>query len=350
MSIHHLVFDTTDSASIQDSHSVGAHVRGGQGGAIITYHGQEQANTTTKVFAPSDVATGTEKITLTAHGFFNGDKVQFSSTGVLPAPLLTATDYWVIYVDANTIQVASSQADAELGIAIDLTTAGTLVHTITAQQYHIRALDTWIANKVLDVNMVTPITVDTQLEGIYDVSLNTNPDNVGLIAHSRSATPGDAQQIFRSTGATASSDAVVAANVQGLDTNAFGMLWNGTTWDRAKGTAGVADVNVTNTVTVTSSSDPALAAITLVATPKSLAATTATDIITAPLAARKYLMIQNLHNQNVYIGGAGVTDVNGYPLSPGTEMQLRAGAAVVIKAYSVVATSGNKNLRTLELS
>lgn len=38
------------------------------------------------------------------------------------------------------------------------------------------------------------------LDGIYDVSNNTEPSNVGIVAHTRAASPGDAQQVIRLTG------------------------------------------------------------------------------------------------------------------------------------------------------
>jgi hypothetical protein len=97
-------------------------------------------------------------------------------------------------------------------------------------------------------------------------------------------------------------------------------------------------------------SDAALAETSLVATPKSLAAATATDVITSPLSGRKYLLLQNLHNRDIYIGGTGVTDANGFPISTGSILELRAGSAVVVKAYSVAATVNDKNLRTLEIN
>jgi len=72
----------------------------------------------------STVNTTTDQITITGHGYTTGLKGQASSTGTLPAGLSTSTDYFVIVVDANTIQLASSLANAEAGTAIDLTNQG----------------------------------------------------------------------------------------------------------------------------------------------------------------------------------------------------------------------------------
>lgn len=337
MSLHKLVFDTTDSNTILDSHSVGAHVRAGKGGAIITYHGDQQANSATDAFVPGDVTAGSDTITLTAHAFNNGDKVRFTTDDTLPDPLATLTDYWVIFVDANTIKVAASQADAELGIAIDLIDGGTGNHTITAQPYDIRAMDVHVVNP-LDVNIISPVVIDVDLDGVYSGG-NTDPDNVGVIVHARAATPGDTDQTFRTTGGIANADAVVAANVHGADVNSYNMVYNGSTWDRLTGTNGAMNV-----------SDAALANSTLIATPKALLASTATDVISSPLPNRKYLWLYNNHNREMYIGGTGVTVATGLPLPVGSLLEMRAGAAVVVRAISEAATTGDRNLRTMELS
>ena len=54
-----------------------------------------------------------------------------STTGVLPAGLSAATTYFAIDVSSNTIKVASSLANSEAGTAINITDAGTGVHTLT---------------------------------------------------------------------------------------------------------------------------------------------------------------------------------------------------------------------------
>lgn len=75
---------------------------------------------------------GTDNITITAHGYVTGLKGQASSTTTLPAGLSGSTDYYVIVVDANTIQLATSLANAQAGTQIDVTDAGTGTHTFTA--------------------------------------------------------------------------------------------------------------------------------------------------------------------------------------------------------------------------
>jgi hypothetical protein len=70
-----------------------------------------------------DVTANT--ITITAHGFVTGLKIPLTGTN-LPGGL-SATNYWAIVVDANTIKVATSLANAVAGTAVDITTQGTSV-------------------------------------------------------------------------------------------------------------------------------------------------------------------------------------------------------------------------------
>ncbi len=70
-------------------------------------------------------------VTITAHGLGSGVKGQLTTTGGLPTGLSTSTDYFVIVVDANTIKLATSLANAVAGTAVDLTGEGTGVHTFT---------------------------------------------------------------------------------------------------------------------------------------------------------------------------------------------------------------------------
>lgn len=99
----------------------------------------------TLTFAPlvvSAVSTGADTLTATAHGRSNGDgPVQLDSSGTLPAPLASSTDYWLIVVDANTLKLADSYVHTggqqPLGVGnpvtpIDLTTTGSGSITISS--------------------------------------------------------------------------------------------------------------------------------------------------------------------------------------------------------------------------
>lgn len=79
----------------------------------------------TLVDAAVDVAL--DRISVPDHGLVENQVVQLSTTGVLPAGLAAATDYYVKVVDQDTIQLAASAG----GTAIDITSAaGGGTHTV----------------------------------------------------------------------------------------------------------------------------------------------------------------------------------------------------------------------------
>lgn len=83
------------------------------------------------VVASAAIDSGTDTFTSPAHGFTTGIVVQLTTDGTLPAPLLVATNYYVIVLTANSFQLASSQANAVAGTPINLTTVGTGNQTVT---------------------------------------------------------------------------------------------------------------------------------------------------------------------------------------------------------------------------
>lgn len=79
----------------------------------------------------STVSTVNSNITITGHGLQTGVKVGLSGSS-LPSPF-TATDYYALKVDANTIKLSTTQADAVAGTYITVlsATVGTTAHTFT---------------------------------------------------------------------------------------------------------------------------------------------------------------------------------------------------------------------------
>ncbi len=150
-----LIFDASTTGSITDSDSVGAYVRSGDSGALVTHHSLTKPSAGTFDFVDGDVTVGTDSIAETAHGFNTGDLVQLTSSGTLPAGLALATDYYVIRVDADNVKLAASAKDAEEGTAVDITAAaGGGTHTVTGQEQDVRALDTWLTNPSIEVTAV----------------------------------------------------------------------------------------------------------------------------------------------------------------------------------------------------
>ncbi len=74
-------------------------------------------------FVAANVNVTPNTITITAHGYTTGLKVALTGTN-LPGGL-SATNYWIIKVDANTIALATSLAAATAGTKIDITSQGT---------------------------------------------------------------------------------------------------------------------------------------------------------------------------------------------------------------------------------
>lgn len=371
--IDHLIFDTTDFETMEDTHSVGAYVRSGRSGALITHHGSTEAAGASANFADGDVTVGTDNINSTAHGFETGDLVQLTSTGTLPAGLALATDYYVIRIDADNYKLALSAKDAEEGTTVDITAAaGGGTHTTTPQEQDRRALDVWMVNPI-DVNITQAdeitvfqgtdpwiigdgggsITVDAVDLDIRDLAFATDKvdvtgSEVSLDAATLAALEtitveqGTSPWVIGDGGGSITVDAV-DLDIRDLthvsDSVSLGdgtTLYTGTTVGSDHGL----DVYTLN--------DPSTAN-TAIATNQNLldAADTAEDVVASPLPDRKTLYIYNNDNKKMYVGETGVSSSDGFPLSPGAYLELKAGPSVDIEWVS---SKLNHDMRTLELS
>lgn len=87
--------------------------------------------TVTTPSAGAFTAAASDICTKSAHGMKVGLKVRVSTDDTLPAGLSAGTDYFVIYLSANTFKLATSLNNANAGTAIDITDAGAGTHTIT---------------------------------------------------------------------------------------------------------------------------------------------------------------------------------------------------------------------------
>jgi hypothetical protein len=302
-----LVFDTTSAGSIADSDSVGAFVRAADGALI----------TSTVVGADTGL-----------------------DVNVINASLVvTATD-----LDIRDLSAASDSVDSWLndgsGNAITSTSGA------------------------LDVNLKSPITVDVSLDHANDsvkigdgtdfMAVNTN----GSINAVVSATDLDIRDLAYATDSVTAYQGtspwvVSATNLDIRDLTAASDSVDAWLSDGAgnaiNSTSGSLNVNITNTLTV---SDAALANVAVENEANDLAvADTAENICGAVLSNRKYLWIYNDCNRKVYIGKSGVTASNGFPISPGSYMELRAGAAVDLEFVGQSGSSGaNAKVRTMQLS
>lgn len=76
------------------------------------------------------ISAANDTITYTAHGYITGTKVAASTAGTLPTGL-SATNYWVIKVDTDTIKLATSLANAVAGTVVNITAVGIGDSTLT---------------------------------------------------------------------------------------------------------------------------------------------------------------------------------------------------------------------------
>jgi len=92
-------------------------------------------NSTTFTFLPAAVSAANDTITKAGHGLVTGDTVLLTTTTTLPAGLSLGTAYYVIVVDASTIKLASSRANAFAGTVVDITGIGVGTHTVTSNVF-----------------------------------------------------------------------------------------------------------------------------------------------------------------------------------------------------------------------
>jgi microcystin-dependent protein len=69
-------------------------------------------------------------VTLTTHNLQTGDQIYLTTTGALPTGLSINTLYYVIRIDANTFNLATTRANAFVPTKIATSSAGSGVHTL----------------------------------------------------------------------------------------------------------------------------------------------------------------------------------------------------------------------------
>jgi len=69
-------------------------------------------------------------ITIAAHPYVTGTKAALTTSTTLPTGL-SATNYWIVKIDANTVGLAADLADAAEGTLVDITGDGVGTHTLT---------------------------------------------------------------------------------------------------------------------------------------------------------------------------------------------------------------------------
>lgn len=113
-------------------------------------------------------------ITIEAHGFITGTKIALTTGGTLPAGL-TATNYWVIKVDANTIKLAAtSLANAVAGTAVDITGDGSGILTPVASGSNVlKLLKSNDAVNYIDIASQTVTIATSAVNSMFEIASPT---------------------------------------------------------------------------------------------------------------------------------------------------------------------------------
>lgn len=118
-----------------------------------------------KTFTDTDVDVVLDKITISSHGFVTGLKGQFTTTGTLPGGLSAATDYWIIKLDNDTVQVADSLANAEAGTYVLINSTGSGTQTFTPTAFGGATLKLQSSNDQTNFVDVPPCVVSVSVAG-----------------------------------------------------------------------------------------------------------------------------------------------------------------------------------------
>lgn len=378
----HLIFDTSSASTIVDSDSVGAFVRSSDG-SLITKHdvvNAEKANLISQglVFKSKLAGVIGNSYSFTVIDSTGSGPLSFTEVAgaiVLDLNGLTPTTAQVVaalaantYVDISvgsptgnvivaSIQSLSGGSDSSIHKHLDVyapmidgdgnsisSTNGALnvnvdnTVTVSATNLDIRDL-VFATDKVDASGSVVKITDGTnQLVVNADGSINVQAD---IAVSSGSDKAEDSAHVSGDIGTyilavrqdTITTDTSADGDYSSLKTSATGALY----------------VNIAESSGSMTVSDAALANTAIIAAANTLSvANTAQVAVASPLASRKYLSIYNMDNKKIYIGGSGVTAGSGFPVSPGSYIEMRAGAASAV--YFVGSTGATPEIRHLELS
>lgn len=282
--IDKLIFDVTDAETLEDSANVGAHVRAGDDGALISSQDVNSQN------------------------WLNTASILYDEAG---SAISDANPLAVSVKDGVNVEVDLSHVDDSVRLG-----DGTSFFTSTSENGDI-ALDVHISNLNIEVTQGTSPWV------IGDGGGSITVDAVDLDIRDLSAAQDSVQSNLFDGAGTALTSTLVGAD-QALDVN----------------------IVASEELTV---NDAALANTAIAHSQQAAAADdTAEDAVDSPLADRKYLYLYNAGNKKIAIGGTGVTTSTGFPISPGSYVHLRAGAAIDVQ-WAALKSAGS-DLRALELS
>ena len=325
MALHRILFDSANPA---DSSNLGAYLRIGSTGKLASYSSVTEAGSVVFNFVDGDVTVGSDSIAESAHGLELGDVVVLTTSGVLPAGLSLATNYWAIRVDANNFKLASSLANAEAGTAVDITAAaGGGTHTVTQQER---------VHAALDMNIVNTLSISATDLDIRDLVFATDKVDV-----SGSEVSLDAATLAALENITVSASDLDIRDLVAASDSVAAWVKDGS-GNSISSTSGALDVNIANAgdINVELTHNTAIQA-------DAKTVTTTGALVDSVLANREMIWIYNNGSKAIYIGPSGVSISTGFPVPVGAILEAKIGAAVAIHA---VAESGSQDIRLLQAS
>lgn len=331
-----LIFDVTDANTIAESDSVGAYIRSSDGTLIThtTVGGKEALDVRLAEGVNVEVdlshlddsvrlGDGTDFFTSTSE---NGDialDVHISNSSIA----VTATDLDIRDLssaqDSVEIKTAAGQALAIDASGFITVNQGTSPWVVSATDLDVRDL----AHTQDSVRLGDGTDLFTSTTVGADIGLDVNLINASIVV---TATDLDIRDL------SAAQDSVQSNLFDGAGTALTSTL---------VGADQALDVNVVNDISI---NDAALANTAIKNDALAIAAAnTRESLVGTALTDRKYLYAYNADNRRMYIGSGTVTVANGFPVSPGSYIELRAGASVDVQ---VISEKLGHDIRTLELS
>lgn len=323
MSTDQLIFDTTDANTIDASANVGAYVRSSDGTLIThtTNGGDEGLDVNIINAADIEVGVNSEFAEDSAH-----------TTGDIGSQVLA--------VRQDTL-ASSTSADGDYA-SFKVNTTGELYTKDSDAKSVLDTIDTVLDN----------IYIDTQAMVVDLAAIETEQLAQGITLDTIA---GDTTSIDSTmTGLSQAEDSAHVSGDAGIQSLAVRNDTLSTLAD-TDGDYAPFQVDASGALyTYLTGSDPltvndaALAEGAIGSKADTLgAAATAENVVGTNQASRKYLFVYNNDNRKVYIGGSGVDKDNGFPVSPGSYMELRAGSSMNV-FYDSEKTG--HAIRTLEMS
>lgn len=112
-------------------------------------------------FTNSDVDAVNDTIRIQGHGLKTTDPMRYINGLAAPTPLNSGTTYYVVFVDENTIKLATTAANAINGVTVNITSAGSGSLT--------RDMDVFFNSTNITSNIMYCVnTTDTSVKITYD--------------------------------------------------------------------------------------------------------------------------------------------------------------------------------------